>query len=762
MLMIILAIMTGMRLSGARAYSAAAMPDTFTVTNLDDSGPGSLRDAIDQANMNPGPDIIDFQDELSGTITLTTGELLITDDLTINGPGLFSLTVSGNHASRVFRIAIGITAMISGLTVSDGRAASNSGGGISNGSAGTLTLNNVALSGNSADSGAGGITNSGTLTITNCTLSGNSGGVGGGIENNGMASISFTTLSGNTAIEGGGIASLAGTLTITNCTLSGNSIQGGSGVVVGGGGIFSQGTLTITNSTISGNSSNTDGGGIKINLGTAKISFTTLSGNSAVSGGGIFNGSQLSIKNSIVANSPSGGDCAGPGTTTATGTNFNTDGTCPGFTQVTPAQLNLGPLQDNGGPTQTHALLPGSVAIDAAPDCTDLAGNTISTDQRGVGRPQGKACDVGAYEFVPCTMQPTITCPEDFSVSTDQGQCSAMVDYAPPQADCPCSNGGGAALSRKGAAIKKPTSPKDASCSVSCTPPPRSTFPRGTSTVTCTVTDAFGNTAQCSFTITVNDTLPPTLNCPASVTQSTDPNQCTAVVNYTVTAIDNCDGPVTPMCSPPSGSTFQKGTTTVTCMATDSLKNTSTCSFPVTINDTQPPQLTCPANITTKTPQAGNSCVVVNYTTPTATDNCPLPPNPVACTPPSGSCFPRGTTTVTCTATDASGNIATCSFKVTVFDICVQDDSNSLIVVLVNSATGDYRFCCNGTVFTGKGQVTKTGNTYQLVHNPADRRVLVTDDESAHRGSASLQVPAGTTRCTITDRDTRNNTCLCQ
>jgi hypothetical protein len=275
------------------------------------------------------------------------------------------------------------------------------------------------------------------------------------------------------------------------------------------------------------------------------------------------------------------------------------------------------------------------------------------------------------------------------------------------------------------------------------------------------VIDAFGNTAQCSFHITVNDS-PPILNCPASVTQSTDPDKCTAVVNYKVTAIDDCDGPVTPSCSPPSGSTFQKGTTTVTCTATDSLKQTSMCSFPVTVNDTQPPQITCPANIVIKSPQAGNGCVVVTYTTPTATDNCPLPPNPVTCTPPSGTCFPLGMTTVTCTATDSSGNTASCSFKVSVFDICVQDDGNPLTVVLVNSLTGDYRFCCNGTAFTGKGKVTIRGSVYTLEHNATDRRVLVTDDESSHRGNASLQVPVGTTRCTISDRDTRNNTCLCQ
>lgn len=729
MLMIILAIVMGAHLRGARAHSSAAPPFTFTVMNLDDSGPGSLRDAIDQANMSPGADFIDFADELSGTITLTTGELFINDDLTITGPGVFSIIVSGNHASRVFNITDGVTAMISGLTISDGNAGGTNGGGIFNQD--TLTLTNIVLSGNTAFSG-GGIRNGGFMTITNVTMSGNSATQGGGLYNGGDLTITNSTISGNSATQGGGLANLS--------------------------------TLRMINSTVSGNSATTQGGGL-INLAnTSNISFTTLANNSASQGGGLYNdvGNLVKIKNSIVANNPTGGDCAGPGSLTAIGANFTTNGTCPGFTQVTPAQLNLGPLQDNGGPTQTHALLPGSVAIDAANDCTDVDKNAVGTDQRGVGRPQGSACDSGAFEFVPCTIQPTIACPEDFSVSTDPGQCAAVVAYTLPSADCPCSTGGGTAPSPKRAGVKKPVSPKDASCLVTCMPPPGATFPLGTSTVNCMVVDAFGNSAQCSFQITVKDMTPPALLCPASITQSTDPNQCTAIVNYTVTAIDNCDGPVTATCTPPPGTAFPKGTTTVTCTAKDSLNNQSSCSFPVTINDTQPPQLTCPANITAKTPQAGATCVVVNYTTPTATDNCPLPPNPVACTPPSGSCFPRGTTTVTCTATDASGNLATCSFKVSVFDICLQDDSNPLIVVLVNSASGDYRFCCNGTIFTGKGKVAIRGSVYTLEHNTVDRRVLASDDELTHRGTASLQSPVGTTRCTITDRDTRNNTCLCQ
>jgi len=626
---------------------------TFTVTNLDDSGEGSLRQAILDANANPGADIIDFQDELIGTITLTSGELLVSDDLTVNGPGSFSITVSGNHASRVFGINTGVTAMISGLTISDGQISGN-GGGIFN--IGNLTLTNVVVSGCSSGLGGGGIFNNGTMTITDCTLSDNhtndNNASGGGVFSSGPLMITGSTLSNNSAVRGGGIFNSNGT-----------------------------GPLTFTNCTLSGNSAINTGGGVD-NLGTANISFTTFAGNSASAngGGGIFveNGAILNIKNSIIANSTSGGDCANSGTF-ATGLNFTTSGTCPGFTQVTPAQLNLGPLADNGGPTQTHALLPGSVAIDAAIVCTDVGGSTVSTDQRGIFRPQGAACDVGAYEFVPCNQTPSIICPESFSVSTDPDKCAAVVDFA-PQADCPCSSGGGALISHNRThAMRSASAQQAASCSAICSPPSGSTFPKGITTVSCMASDSFGNSSEpCSFTITVNDTVPPMIICPT----------------------------ITSVTSAPGGSS------------------------------------------------------IVTFTSPAASDNCPGVT--ASCDPPSGSTFPSGCSTVTCTAMDTSGNQASCTFQVCGFNVCLQDDSNPGIVFQGNSSTGEYRFCCGGTLFTGIARVTKKGNLITFEQNGPDLRLLVRDDESVFRGSASLQFPPGVLKCTIGDRDTRNNSCVCQ
>jgi hypothetical protein len=174
--------------------------------------------------------------------------------------------------------------------------------------------------------------------------------------------------------------------------------------------------------------------------------------------------------------------------------------------------------------------------------------------------------------------------------------------------------------------------------------------------------DAAGNQSQsCSFTVTVNDTQAPTVVCPGNQTASAAPNTCAANVTFSATAQDNCPG-ATVTCTPASGASFPVGTTTVTCRATDAAGNqSSTCSFTVTVNDTQAPVLgACPANIAQTIPGLST---MVNYTPPTATDNCPGAS--VACTPPSGSTFNVGTTTVTCKATDAAGNMsASCSFTV--------------------------------------------------------------------------------------------------
>jgi hypothetical protein len=234
-----------------------------TVTTLDDAGPGSLRQAILDT---PAGGTVDFQPGLSGTITLTSGELAVNKDLTVAGPGPDVITVSGNHASRVFDIAAQVTVALSGLTIADGF---------------------------SLDSFGGGIQNNGTLTVTGSTFTGNRANFGGGIQNSGTLTVTGSTLSGNSAADGGGIDNeFSGTLTVTDSTLSGNSAGFGGGIEN-----LSRGMLTVTDSTLSGNSAGNSGGGIESDTGsTLTVTDSTLSGNSAAFGpGGIDSGARFTV-----------------------------------------------------------------------------------------------------------------------------------------------------------------------------------------------------------------------------------------------------------------------------------------------------------------------------------------------------------------------------------------------------------------------------------------------------------------------------------
>jgi HYR domain len=171
--------------------------------------------------------------------------------------------------------------------------------------------------------------------------------------------------------------------------------------------------------------------------------------------------------------------------------------------------------------------------------------------------------------------------------------------------------------------------------------------------------------------------------------------------------------------------------------------------------------ITCPANVTTVTAQTCPpiSSTIVNFPPPSTSGSCSGVV--VACSPPSGSPFPAGITTVTCTATLGSGDTDTCSFTVSVFNACLQDDARPGNVVLFSTTTGDYRFCCgSGAKLSGKGNIIQQGCVFTLQHNAADRNIFAKIDFSARRGNASLQRSAGA-GCTISDTNNRDNTCNC-
>lgn len=235
---------------------------------------------------------------------------------------------------------------------------------------------------------------------------------------------------------------------------------------------------------------------------------------------------------------------------------------------------------------------------------------------------------------------PVLTCPSDIIVTTSPGICGSNVTFSATATD-------------------------DDQVTINYSINPGSFFPVGTNTVICTATDADGNSATCAFHVIVRDTEPPTIACPADFAVNADHGLCSAVVTFNVTAMDNC-GAASVNCTPPSGSSFPKGTNLVTCLATDASGNTNICTFHVVVRDNQPPALVCPNNLIVQaTP---NRCdAIVTYSVVSALDNCDGPVT-VVCTPASGSLFPIGTNTVVCTATDSSGNATNCSFLVVVLD----------------------------------------------------------------------------------------------
>lgn len=431
----------------------------------------SLREAIDLANAQAGDDTIYFDHTVFAvheTIVLGGTQLPnITTNLTITGPDA-GVTVSGDNASRVFQIDSG-TVSLSNLTIANGSAdngvgKNGYGGGIYvsdlAATPATVTLTHCTFTGNHAHgaSGWGGAIGSyGTVTLTDCTLSGNSSNSrfgGGALGNEGTMTLIRCVLSGNNADNsqdgGGAISAYLGTLTLTDCTLTGNHADNSQN---GGGAIYvRRGTTTVTGCTFSGNhalgNSVVDGGGaILVDEVTAALTLVncTLSQNSATYGGAVSSYRSVTVRNctfsentSTDASYPSGafytagtltigntilhkGSAASTsiyndGSVISAGFNLSDDATGPnnGTTDRISTDPKLGALADNGGPTLTHALLPGSPALDAG----NAFGSGLTTDQRGQARPvdladatypnAGDGSDIGAFEAQSAPVIPTI------------------------------------------------------------------------------------------------------------------------------------------------------------------------------------------------------------------------------------------------------------------------------------------------------------------------------------------------------------------
>ena len=332
--------------------------------------------------------------------SLTVASSTITSNHGIGGPGGVNGYYGGAGGGGLYILSNAGTLTVSNSTLSGNTASDNTfsgstqfgGGGIYN--AGALTVSNSTLSGNTTSRDGGGIYNgySATLMVSNSTLSGNTASYGGAISNTGTVTVSNCTLSSNTADAyyggGGGIFNGDGTLTVTDSTVSANSANGGE---AWGGGIYTYSTrpVTLTNVTLTANRARTGGGlRVGVELPVLVLHNTLIAGN--------FRGATGTTRDDVSGALNSGGDynLIGDGTGMI-GLSNGVNGNLVGSAAV-PIDPLLGPLQDNGGPTQTHALMPGSPAIDAG-------NNAYATDwdQRGEGFPRivNGIIDIGAFEF---------------------------------------------------------------------------------------------------------------------------------------------------------------------------------------------------------------------------------------------------------------------------------------------------------------------------------------------------------------------------
>jgi hypothetical protein len=370
----------------------------LVVTNANDSGAGSLRQTIINSSAGNG---VTFDPSLAGqTITLSS-EIVIDKSLTIDGSSLSSkVNVSGNNSVRVFRVTSGVTVVMNNLSIKNGRVTGNGAAIANNG--GTLTVTNSLISDSNATADGGGIYNGfpGVLTINESVFNNNNAARGGGVMCDGLGTLTVmnSTYSSNHAPSGfgdGGAIYTTCNATVTNSTFSTNTAANTGGAITADN---DTNPVVITNSTFYNNSAAT-GGGIA-NLGRLNLGNSTLSNNNASNGGAVRNGlgGILSLRNSILANSTGGVDCIKVNTTQAV-ENINNliETTGAGAESCGTSLLSSDPmlnsLTNNGGLTQTMALRANSPAINAGDDTS-----CPSTDQRGMTRPQGSHCDMGAYE----------------------------------------------------------------------------------------------------------------------------------------------------------------------------------------------------------------------------------------------------------------------------------------------------------------------------------------------------------------------------
>ena len=727
----------------ANSFVVTTANDELDFSNTDTS----LREAINLANVSIGADTITFDPAVfsggaDSLIRLGGTELEITDTLTIDASTATDVTITGDSSGNdslisgtfITDIAASLSSSatalddnsrvlnftaasgdltLNNLTITGGRADMNSpnaarGGGISTIS-GSVSLTSSTVSGNQGGFNGGGIRSIfGSVNLTNSTISRNvSGNSGGGIfTTSGSVSLINSTVSGNESGNfGGGIATDSASVSLTSSTVNGNL----TGIL--GGGIYTDsGSVSLTSSTVSGNESDIDGGGIATSIGSVSLTSSTVIGNEAAgAGGGIFvcdtsTNPNFTIANSIIAGNLQNVTAPGVGAPndlvpnpdsvltinhsligvannlgTITGNTSNLTGTA-----TDPLNPLLGPLANNGGPTLTHALLPGSPALDAGdsgllpPDSLDQDGDNdtgepVPFDQRGLARVvdlpdianattgldnsglDNSGLDIGAFELVDVT-PPVITSPASLNIEGNAiGGATGESIF----------NAINTVLSVTDDLNPSPTTTNDIPEFVSI---------GQTTDVTFTASDGF-NEATATISVTVVDMTPPTIMSPSTATIEGDTTDGASSVGdgfadviAMLMASDIVDDGV--MITNDAPMLLPLGDTDVTFTATDDSGNSASLMTTVTVTDATPPTITGPPTLTIEGDTTGGASSSGSGSADltailTATD---IVDGDVAITSNAPALLPLGETVVTFTATDDSGNSASMMTTVTVTD----------------------------------------------------------------------------------------------
>ena len=631
---------------------------------------------------------------------------------------------------------------------------------------GTIVVTNSTLTGNTAQGGNG--TNGANVNIASAARGGGiyfeggtlniigslidtSSAIGGAGQDSPPVDGGMTNGGNGGMAQGGGLWVGGGTVTINNTTFDGTTATGGNSGAGGnssgvpgeadGGGIYSLGSVTVTNSTFHLNAAT--GGTAGNAAGTGGLGSHTASDGGMAQGGAIFadGGSLIVDTDTFANNSAIGGNGGNGGQTDGSQGAHGAGGKAFGgaIANANAATMNVkhatissnNAQGGNSGVNTGGAMKPARLVAEGTGGGIRVGGGAVTLENTIIGvntAANGTGDTTGAPTpgpdvdgMVTSNGHNLLKSTTNATGFTGTGDITGVDPMLSPLA----TNGGptqtmalmaGSPAIDAGVAAGAMFDQRGMARTVDDPSVPNAPTSDGTDI------GAFERVPPC------------VLNCPTDITVANALNQCGANVTYPAPTPTGSCGTI--ICVPASGSFFPVGSTTVTCTSAVG----PMCTFKVTVNDTQLPTITCPSTVVAQTPSPGSSCAVATFATPAASDNCPGAT--VQCVPPSGSCFPLGSSTVTCTATDGAGNKASCGFQVVTFDTCLQDDHTGDILQW-DSLTGDYLFThcgAGGFTFSGKGTVRTVDSVRNLIDMKPDRKVSANFLLTQLTGNATVNI----------------------